>query len=81
MHNQKTNVPIGDAVGWFKTMTTNAYIRGVKQHGWSPFDGKLWQRNYYEIIIRDERAYITISKYIVDNPKKWEEDKFRWKVK
>jgi len=35
-------------------MTTNKYIDGVKQFGWEQFDKKLWQRNYYDHIIRDE---------------------------
>jgi REP element-mobilizing transposase RayT len=68
--------PLHRVVQWFKTMTTNEYIRGVKTLGWQPFDGKLWQRNYYEHIIRDERAYLTISKYIINNPAKWNDDKF-----
>lgn len=38
---------------------------------------KIWQRDYFDIIIRDERAYTNISNYIINNPKKWEEDKFR----
>ncbi len=38
--------------------------------------GKLWQRNYYEHIIRNERAYFNISNYIIKNPQKWAEDKF-----
>src|SRR3990170_1516292 len=33
--------PTLDVVGWFKTMTTNAYIRGVKDHAWPPLDGRL----------------------------------------
>lgn len=44
--------PIYKMVQWFKTMTTNEYIHNVKQNHWEPFDGKLWQRNYYEQIIR-----------------------------
>ena len=28
-------------------------MRGVKKHNWQPFYGKLWQRNYWEHIIRD----------------------------
>ncbi|MDI9311558.1 MAG: transposase, partial [Limnohabitans sp.] len=63
-------------VQWFKTMTTNEYIRGVKNLGWPPFDGKLWQRNYYEHIIRNKQSYQTISKYINNNPAKWADDKF-----
>lgn len=37
---------------------------------------KIWQRNYYEHIIRDERAYENISAYIKNNPSKWKEDEF-----
>jgi REP element-mobilizing transposase RayT len=59
---------------WFKTMTTNAYIRGVKQDGWRPFPGKLWQRNYYERIIRNERELNAVRQYIQDNPVRWTED-------
>lgn len=29
---------------------------------------KIWQRNYYEIIIRDEIAFLNISRYIKNNP-------------
>ncbi len=58
------------AVQWFKTMTTNEYIRGVKTMNWQPFDKKLWQRNYYEHIIRNPKSYKNISKYIIDNPQK-----------
>ena len=57
-------------------MTTNEYIRGVKNLGWDRFDGKLWQRNYYEHIIRNEKSYLAISKYIINNPAKWMDDKF-----
>jgi putative transposase len=55
-------------------MTTNNYIRGVEQLNWAPFQGKLWQRNYYEYIIRNERELDDIRQYIVDNPAKWHED-------
>ena len=56
-------------------MTTNEYIRGVKTLGWQPFNGKLWQRNYWEHIIRNENAYYRIAEYIINNPKKWDNDK------
>ncbi len=35
----------------------------------------VWQRNYWESIIRDESAYANIAAYIVNNPLKWENDK------
>ena len=62
-------------VQWFKTMTTNEYIRGVKNKNWQRFDGKLWQRNYWEHIVRNENEYNRISQYIIANPLKWENDK------
>ncbi|NQU66398.1 MAG: transposase [Candidatus Marinimicrobia bacterium] len=37
---------------------------------------KLWQRNYYEHIIRTERELQRIQQYIVENPLKWENDKY-----
>ncbi|GEO19610.1 hypothetical protein CQA01_01440 [Cyclobacterium qasimii] len=58
-----------------------AMVRGYKssvtrQIGLLGFKGKLWQRNYYEHIIRDEKAFQNISEYIKNNPVKWTGDKF-----
>ena len=39
-------------------------------------DFKIWQRNYYDNIIRDQRAYNNISNYFINNPAKWADDKF-----
>ena len=36
----------------------------------------IWQRNYYEHIIRNEKEYYKIIEYIRTNPLKWEEDKY-----
>ncbi len=68
--------PLHRMIQWFKTMTTNEYIRGVKNKNWKRFDKKLWQRNYYEHIIRDEKSYYQISEYIQTNPLKWQDDKY-----
>ena len=62
-------------VQWFKTMTTNEYMRGIKTFGWTPFRGRLWQRNYYEHIVRDEVSLNRIRQYILDNPARWEFDR------
>lgn len=67
-----TGSPLRNIIGWFKTMTTNEYIRMVKSNIFTPFKGKLWQRNYYEHIIRDENDYMTKAEYILNNPIKWE---------
>jgi REP element-mobilizing transposase RayT len=69
-----TGAPLSKIVQWFKTMTTNGYIQGVKQSGWLPFSGKLWQRNYYEHIIRNDRELNAIREYIWNNPRNWSSD-------
>ncbi len=70
----RPNAAISQMVQWFKTMTTNTYIRGVKEFGWTPFMGKLWQRNYYEHIIRNSDDHGRIINYIYSNPSRWAED-------
>ena len=74
---QEEGVNIPAVVQWFKTMTTNEYIRGVKGQGWQPFDKRLWQRDYYEHIIRNQQAYEHIRNYIRTNPERWESDQLR----
>lgn len=67
--------PLRAIIQWFKTMTTNNYIREVKQNDWPPFHGKLWQRNYWEHIIRNLNEYQRITQYIINNPRQWENDR------
>lgn len=67
---------ISAIIQWFKSITTNEYIKNVRNNNWWAFNKILWQRNYYEHIIRDEESYNKIVEYIENNPKKWDEDKF-----
>ena len=62
-----TGSPLRDIVGWFKTMTTNDYIKKVKKNEYAPFVDKIWQRGYFEHIIRDEKDYLTKAEYIRNN--------------
>ena len=66
--------PLPRVMQWFKTMTTNHYIRGVKDNGWLPFEKRVWQRNYYDHIIRNEADLIRIQTYIRNNPASWQVD-------
>jgi hypothetical protein len=52
-HNPTTDKTVGDIIGAFKSITSNEYIRGVKNNNWQRFEAKLWQRNYWEHIIRN----------------------------
>ena len=66
---------LGNIVGAFKSITTHAYIQGVKQRGWPEFRGRVWQRNYYEHIIRDDPSLQRIRQYIESNPEQWAADR------
>lgn len=66
---------LGDVVGAFKSLTTVEYTRGVKESGWPTFRGRLWQRNYYEHVVRNEQSLARIRRYIHDNPARWAFDR------
>jgi putative transposase len=70
-----TRLSLPDVVHRFKTMTTKRYIDGVKKFGWTPFRRRLWQRNYYEHIIRNDHALQRIREYIWTNPLRWHLDR------
>jgi len=74
--NKKYNASLFDMVGWFKTMTTNEYIRGVKNKNWRRFYKRLWQFRSWDWIVRNNDDYGRITKYIKNNPTKWDDDKF-----
>jgi len=71
-----SGVSIPNIIEWFKTMSTNNYIRNIKQKGWERFEKRLWQRNYYEHIIRNDESLDTIRHYIRINPLYWLCDKY-----
>jgi putative transposase len=59
----------------YKSETANTYSQGVRELGWPAFIGRLWQRDYYDHIIRDEPDLDRIREYIALNPSRWEEDR------
>jgi REP element-mobilizing transposase RayT len=60
---------VGAIIGQFKSVTT----KRVNQILHSP-GVPLWQRNYYEHIVRNDDELNAIRQYILDNPLKWELD-------
>ena len=61
---------------WLKTQTTNEYIKMVRQGILEPFDKHVWQRSYFEHVVRGENDLYEIRKYIQDNPAKWVSDDY-----
>ncbi len=58
----------------FKSLTIARYRQGVARNSWQPFAGRLWQRNYYEQILRNEADLHRAREYIAMNPIRWAED-------
>jgi len=55
----------------FKTFSARRINRSRKTQG-TP----VWQRNYFERVIRDDTELTRIRKYIEDNPANWREDEY-----
>ena len=68
--------PLQAILDWYKTMTTNAYIRNVREGTLPPFQKRIWQRGYYEHIVRNESDYLNIWTYIDQNPARWTQDEY-----
>ena len=59
-----TKANISSLVRTWKTLVT-------KEVGYS-----IWQRSFYDHVIRNEREYIKIAQYIEENPAKWVDDTY-----
>jgi REP element-mobilizing transposase RayT len=63
-----------DVARRFKSSTTVQYIRGVKRYHWPPFHKRLWQRGYFDHIVRNNADLNRVREYIRNNPMNWETD-------
>jgi len=60
---------VASIVGSFKS----AAAKRINEHHGTP-GAPIWQRNYYEHIIRDDESLNSIRNYIADNPLRWQID-------
>jgi len=68
---QRRKMLLPKIIGRFK-MNTAKQINIIRNTPGIP----VWQRNYYEHIIRDDESFYRISKYIINNPINWEKDDY-----
>jgi len=64
---------LGHIMQTFKAAVSRQAIRD----GLMPRGAPIWQRGYYEHIIRDGAAHDRIAQYIADNPANWPKDRFQ----
>ncbi len=60
---------LGSTIAGFKSVVTHR-INLLRKAPLTP----IWQRNYYEHVIRGDNDLNRIRQYIIENPVKWEED-------
>ena len=58
----------------FKSITTGMYWKSASSQGWLPLDRRLWQRNYFDRVIRDRDELNNVRAYIDNNPICWSSD-------
>jgi len=64
--NPSPTTTVGKVVGWFKYQTTKEINRY-----WESLGQRLWQRSYYDHVIRNEKDYENVYRYIENNPARW----------
>ena len=66
---------LGDIICSFKSECVTDYIKYIAENN-LVLSSQLWQRNYYEHIIRNEHELNMYRKYIQDNPAQWQNDEY-----
>ena len=69
VHPGRRNAPSVQSSGSYKSAVSRR-INEVRRSRGTP----VWQRNYYDHVIRDAAALNHIRQYIAENPARWAED-------
>ena len=65
--------PVADSLATVMRSFKSAVTKQINQLRDNP-GTSVWQRNYYERVIRNDRELQSIQQYITANPAKWQED-------
>ncbi len=71
--NEQFGQPVSGSLPTIIRAFKSAVTKRINEIRQSP-GALLWQRNYYEHVIRNEADYAQIAGYIADNPRRWEVD-------
>jgi putative transposase len=64
---------LGMIIGAFKSMSVKDVLAHIEENRLDMI-GKIWQRNYFERVIRNEQDLENIRTYIRNNPVNWDQD-------
>jgi putative transposase len=68
-----TTTSISDLVQRFKMTVMRSWPTGVRRGGWPTYDTHLWQRSFYDTLIRHDLHLEQTREYILANPYRWME--------
>src|SRR5437588_11424510 len=73
--NVEKPTTLGHIIGAYKSLTAVAWLHHIETLGPTDIElpGHIWQRNYYDHIIRDALELEQKRKYIRDNPTRWKQ--------
>ena len=66
---------LSDVIHRFKSLTTRRFAELADGCATGPTVRRLWQRNYYEHVIRNDDSLLRIREYIANNPLAWALDR------
>jgi putative transposase len=72
---QNKNVTLGKVIRVLKSKITNSWLKTIKTEKLNSL-ASIWQRNYFEHRIRNQKEYDKFSKYIKINPINWNKDRY-----
>ena len=64
---------ISNIIGSFKSKCSLEYLNYITQNNLNT-SGQIWQRSFYDHVIRNERSLDAVREYISNNPENWEHD-------
>jgi REP element-mobilizing transposase RayT len=64
---------ISNIIGSFKSKCSVDNLNYIKHNNLNT-SGQIWQRSFYDHVIRNERSLMAVRKYISENPENWEQD-------
>jgi len=66
--HRETTASIPELVRKFKMRVMKSWPAGVRTKAWEPYEEHLWQRSYYDTLIRNDAHLKSTRKYILANP-------------
>lgn len=74
---ENQNITVGSITGAFKSLCVHHILQEQKAVDYDIIIGKIWQRNMWEHIIRNETEWQHINNYILNNPQNWDSDSLK----